>query len=35
MAQSGDTPTATVLYTFDDNNPIDPLSLASLIQVTD
>jgi len=27
------TPTAEVLYTFDDANPIDPLSLASLIQV--
>jgi hypothetical protein len=26
-------PTSEVLYVFDEANPIDPLSLASLIQV--
>lgn len=33
MSKTVGTPTAEVLYTFDDANPIDPLSLASLIQV--
>ena len=33
MDQAVGAPTSEVLYVFDEANPIDPLSLASLIQV--
>ena len=33
MDEAVGAPTSEVLYVFDEANPIDPLSLASLIQV--